>query len=228
MHADTHIILQVRFASTRLPGKLLLPLRGITMYEHIVRRLLRCKEAGKLVVATTSDTIPYIHKTNVRYAVKVTVGSEQDVLGRYVAAIREHGTDIVIRATGDNPLVCIPYVDRAVRVHRARGADLTVYPHLPYGSGVEVVRAAALEAAENNSTDPDEREHVTRHFYQNRHRYRILECQPDTLFRRPDLRVTVDTIDDYRNMRGIYNALYRGHPIPLQEVIRFIDRQCTS
>lgn len=225
MKTDTHIILQVRYASTRLPGKLLLPLRGMSMYEHILLRLLGCGEAGKLIVATTPDTEPYIRSTTERHPVSVTVGSEQDVLGRYAAAIREHGTGTVIRATGDNPLVSMAHADRAVRIHRERGADLTVFSELPYGSGVEVVEACALEEAEKTSTDLDEREHVTRHLYRNRRRFKILECRPDPFFRRPELRLTVDTMDDYRNVQSIYDALYRGRPIPLSEVIRFLDRR---
>jgi spore coat polysaccharide biosynthesis protein SpsF len=225
--ADTHIILQVRYASTRLPGKLLLPLQGLSMYEHILIRLLASTEAGKLVVATTRDTEPLIRGITARYPVSVTLGSEEDVLGRYAAAVREHGTVTVVRATGDNPLVCMAHADRAVRIHRRRGVDLTVFPELPYGSGVEVMRARALEEAADRGTEPGEREHVTRYIYRNRHRFRVLECRPRPFYRRPDLRLTVDTMEDYRNMEDVYRALYRNRPILLAEVIRYFDGRCT-
>ncbi|MFW6181150.1 MAG: cytidylyltransferase domain-containing protein [Spirochaetota bacterium] len=225
MKADTHIILQVRYASTRLPAKLLLPLGGLSIYEQVLTRLLACREAGKLVVATTRDTEQYIRGITARYPVSVTLGSEQDVLGRYAAALREHGTVTVVRATGDNPLVCMAHADRAVRIHHRRGADLTVFPELPYGSGVEVVRAGALEEAASKADGPDEREHVTRYIYRHPHRFWVLECRPRPFYRRPDLRLTVDTMEDYQNMQDIYRALFRDRPIPLGEVIRYLDRR---
>jgi spore coat polysaccharide biosynthesis protein SpsF len=219
-----HIILQVRFHSNRLPGKLMLPLKGRSVFHHVLARLLACREPEKVIVATCARTVPFIERTCLYHRVDVVTGSEQDVLGRYAKSVREHGTETVVRATGDNPLVCISYLDRAVRLHLEKKPDLTVFPRLPYGTGVEVISAAALLEAEAAAGEPEEREHITRHLYLNPHRFSVLSLDPEPLFFRPGLRLTVDTVDDYLRMRRIYQSLYAGVPIPLENVIRLLDR----
>ncbi len=219
------IILQVRIASTRLPGKLLLPLCGKSIFEHILTRLQAARTPSSIIVATTRDTLPHIDSIAERFGVPLYVGSENDVLLRFVEAMRVHEVDTVIRATGDNPLVSIPHIDRVVELHSGANADLTLYPLLPYGTGVEVIRGSVLEEISGKTEDPFEREHITQYLYRHESDYRIIRGVPEEALRRPDIRLTVDTEDDYRYMNEIYEALYQGMPIPLHEVIRYLNNR---
>jgi spore coat polysaccharide biosynthesis protein SpsF len=219
------IILQVRIASTRLPGKLLLPLCGKSIFEHILMRLQAALIPSSIIVATTRDTACRIDSIVEQFGVPLYVGSEEDVLLRFVEAARENEVDTVIRATGDNPLVSIPYIDRAVELHSEKSADLTLYPRLPYGTGVEVIRGAVLEEISGKTDDPFEREHITQYLYRHESDYRIIRGVPEEALRRPDIRLTVDTEEDYRNMGEIYENLYRGRPIPLHEVISYLNNR---
>lgn len=218
-----YVVLQVRIGSTRLPGKLLLPLYGKTIFEHILRRLETTSRASGLVVATTASTAPFIVDIAKRYGAEVVVGSEEDVLSRYVIAAERYGIENVVRATGDNPLVSIEYLDRALELHASENADLTVFPELPYGTGIEVIKSGALVAAGRFARDSSEREHVTRYLYKHPSRFRIVLGTPDTGFRRRELRLTVDTKEDYDSMVRIYGALYRGSPVRLRRVIEYLD-----
>jgi len=223
--AHTAIILQVRVASTRLPGKLLLPLCGRSIFEHILVRLGRARVPASIIVATTEDSAPRIRSTAERYGVPIYIGSENDVLLRYVEALRAYRVDTVVRATGDNPLVSIPYIDRAVKLHEDQGADLTLFPLLPYGTGVEVLSGAVLEEIHGKTDDPFEREHITQYLYRHESEYRVVRGIPEEKLRRPDVRLTVDTGEDYRKMCEIYDALYRGEPISLHEVLQYLDNR---
>jgi spore coat polysaccharide biosynthesis protein SpsF len=218
------IVLQARLNSTRLPGKLLLPLAGKTMFEHILLRLARARVPDGVIVATEPSTEPYIRAAAERHGAAVLVGSEEDVLGRFVQAVRAHGLRNVVRATADNPLVSVEYIDRTLLLHHETGSDLTAYPELPYGTGVEAVKGEALERASAASRDPFEREHVTQHIYRHEGEFSVTRGVPEAAFRRFDVRLTVDTEEDYRRMADIYERLYRGEPIPLADAIAWWDR----
>jgi spore coat polysaccharide biosynthesis protein SpsF len=221
---NDYIVLQVRLNSKRLPGKLILPLKGGTIFKHVLTRLLAAKTPKGVIIATTGDTEPVIKKTAGEHKASIIVGSENDVLSRFVKAVRAFGIGNVIRATGDNPLVCIEYIDRALELHKAEGSDLTTYPDLPYGTGIEVIRGGLLIDIDRLTADPYEREHVTQYIYRNEINYRIIRGAPVPYLSRPDIKLTVDTQDDYDRMADIYEKLYRGVPIKLQEVIYYLDK----
>ena len=219
------IVLQARIHSTRLPGKLLLPLAGMTVFEHILLRLSSARAPDGVIVATTPSTEPFIREAADRHGAAILVGSEEDVLGRFVQAVRAYGLRTVVRATADNPLVSVEYIDRTLLLHRDTGSDLTAYPELPYGTGVEAVKGEALEIASAESSDPFEREHITQYIYRHEGKFRVTRGVPDAAFRRFDVRLTVDTEEDYRGMADIYEHLYRGEPISLADAVAYCDRR---
>jgi spore coat polysaccharide biosynthesis protein SpsF len=223
--ALTGIILQVRIASMRLPGKLMLPLCGMSIFEHILLRLLKARLPRCVIVATTGETEPLIEGIVKRYGVSLHVGSEDDVLLRFIEARRRFRIDTVVRATGDNPLVCIPYIDRAISLHLEKASDLTLFPLLPYGTGVEVITGGVLEEIHGRTQDPFEREHITQYLYRREFEYRIVRGVPEADLQKPDVRLTIDTEEDYRAMCEIYEALYRGEPIGLREVLQYLKNR---
>ncbi len=220
-----YIVLQVRQSSTRLPGKLLLPLKGISIFEHIIIRLKMVQLAEGIIVATTADTEPSIRSIVSHHDVHVLIGSENDVLSRFVSAVKRYRIRNVIRATGDNPLVDIEHIDKALLLHTEKKADLTFYPSLPYGTGVEVIRGEVITKIDSLTTDPFEREHITQYIYRHAREFSIIRGSLSTHFSRPDIRLTVDTKEDYQKLVDIYESLYNGMPIKLTDVINYIDRE---
>ncbi len=222
---NDYIVLQVRLGSKRLPEKLLLPLKGITIFEHILKRLSKAKAPKGIIVATTKDTLPFIEDISKRYYAYILTGSEDDVLSRFVDSISTYSIVNVVRATGDNPLVCIGYIDRALELHKREDADLTSFPLLPYGTGIEVIRGEVLRQIDLQTSDPFEREHITQYIYRNKLLYKIVHGTPESFLQRPDIRLTVDTEADYEKMVDIYEKLYNDLPIELVDVIKYIDGQ---
>jgi spore coat polysaccharide biosynthesis protein SpsF len=220
---DISIVLQARIGSTRLPRKLLLPLSGVSIFEHILRRLILAKVPNRVIVATTDNSAPLIQKIADQYGIPLFIGSEENVLARFVGTIHAFDIRTVVRATADNPLVSIDYIDRALLLHSEQCADVTLYPQLPYGTGIEVIESDVLEKVHRVTEDPFEREHITQYIYRHEQEFAIVRGTPKKKFKRPDISLTVDTVEDYRNMCDIYDVLYKGGPIPLKDVIAYLD-----
>lgn len=208
-------ILQARMSSTRLPGKVLMPLAGAPMLTRQIERVRRATKAGRLVVATSSDRSDDPIEALCRdLAIPWFRGSLEDVLGRYRVAARAFGpSDHIVRLTGDCPLTDWRVIDAVIEHHLAEGADYTSNTGkltFPKGLDVEVFRGKLLEVAAREATDPFEREHVTAFFYRRPERFKIanLECDPPM----GDLRWTVDTSEDYSFVQGVYEALYAANP----------------
>jgi spore coat polysaccharide biosynthesis protein SpsF len=152
-------------------------------------------------------------------------GHDTDVLARYCDACRRFSVTRVVRATGDNPLVCPRLARQILSIHAEREADLSHYVGIPWGSGVEIVEAEALFAAETEALDPAEREHITTFHYRRRERFRVVEQPAPGEADMPEARVTVDTPEDYESVRSLFSALYRGAPLEAAEVVAWLGRQ---
>ena len=161
----TIAIVQARMGSTRLPNKVMKTINGIPMIELLLSRLSQSKELDQIVVATSIDAKNITlteHVKTLGYACEQ--GSEDDVLERYVSVAKTYQADVVVRITGDCPLVDPHLVDQCVRGFRAEYADYfsnVSPPSYPDGLDIEVVTFAALEQAMHESDKPFDREHVT-------------------------------------------------------------------
>jgi spore coat polysaccharide biosynthesis protein SpsF len=215
------ILIQVRLGSTRLVGKALLPLPGGTVIQHVMRAMAEVP-ADVHALVTEERSAEALAPLAREEGFESFVGPEDDVLARYCLAAREYGVDEVIRATGDNPLTSPVLARDILRLHRESASDLSHFLGIPWGSGVEVVQARSLFAAEVEAVDPAEREHVTMFLYRHPGRFRILQPQAPAGADLPDVRVTVDTPADYERVRRIFEELYRGQPIEIRDLAAWL------
>jgi spore coat polysaccharide biosynthesis protein SpsF len=212
----TVIIVQARMTSTRLPGKVMLPLAGHPMLERLTERLNRVSRADAVVIATTTNaTDDVIADFCSAQDLACHRGPEHDVLSRYAAAARVHQASVIVRVTSDCPLLDPELVDDLLQRFASHGgrvdyASNMIEPTWPYGMAVEVFSAQALYEADAEATQPAEREHVTPFIYWRPERYRLLSVRHDV-----DLsaqRWTVDTPEDYELVRRIFETLYPVRP----------------
>ena len=158
-------IVQARMGSTRLPNKVMKPIGGVPLIELLLSRLARSNEIDQIVVATSVDqknTRLVNHVRALGYACEQ--GSENNVLERYVNAAKVHNADVVVRITGDCPLVDSDLVDECIRHFHLEDVDYfsnTNPATYPDGLDVEVVTRLSLEKALRESKKPYDLEHVT-------------------------------------------------------------------
>ncbi len=158
-------IVQARMGSTRLPHKVMKPINGVPMIELLLTRLAKCQRLDQIVLATSVDPRNQVLVDHVAaLGFSCEQGSENDVLERYVQAAESHGAEVVVRITGDCPLVDPQLVDDCILHFLQADVDYlsnTSPPTYPDGLDVEVVRLDALRRALQESTLPFDHEHVT-------------------------------------------------------------------
>ena len=210
----TVIIVQARMASTRLPGKVLLPLGGEPMLTRLVQRLRRVRRADAILIATTTsasdDAIVALCE---HLGVAHHRGSEHDVLSRYAEAATRHQADVVVRVTSDCPLIDPALIDQAIARYQVGDVGCVsnmLPPSWPYGMAVEVFGAQALAEAHAQASQAAEREHVTPFLYARPERYRLHNiASPVNLSAQ---RWTVDTPEDYELVRRLFDAVFAAQP----------------
>lgn len=161
----TVAIIQARMSSTRLPNKVMLPIEGVPMIELLLSRLAKSKQLDQVLVATSEDSKNQPLVDHVRgLGVAVMQGSEDDVLDRYYQAAKAHNADIVVRITGDCPLVDPTLVDAAIVAFKQGQVDYLSNSNpytYPDGLDVEVFSFKAMEQAWKETGKAFDREHVT-------------------------------------------------------------------
>ena len=210
-------IVQARSTSSRLPGKVLLPIEGIPMVVYQLERLKRCESLDRLVLATSCDSSDDDLASVVESAgYTVYRGDLQDVLRRFRDCALHHDADIVVRLTGDCPFSDPMLVDELVEAfidgvwdYLANCVDEKQLS-VPDGFDVEVFRAPLLERALNEARLPSEREHVTP-WFRSEHAGLVWGHFQHTPAR-PFYRVTVDDPEDLEVVRQIASALGADNP----------------
>lgn len=158
-------IVQARMGSTRLPNKVMKSIVGLPMIELLLKRLSKAKEVDQIVVATSIDprNQPLLERVKqLGYACEQ--GSEQDVLSRYLQAAEAHHADVIVRITGDCPLVDPELVDTVISAFKANPVDYfsnTSPATYPDGLDIEVFTLKALQRSAQESNSEFDHEHVT-------------------------------------------------------------------
>ncbi len=208
--------IEARMASTRLPGKVMLPACGQPMLALMVERLRRAPSLDAIIIATTegADCDPIAALAG-RLGIGHWRGPEEDVLGRVLGAARAHGLDVIVELTGDCPLIDPALVEAAVAAWRAGGVDYVsnqLVQTYPLGMAVQVFPTDLLAEAAARTDDPADREHVSLYFYREPGRYRCLNLPAPPALTAPDLSVTLDTPQDLAVIRAVFEALYPADP----------------
>ena len=108
----TVAIIQARMGSTRFPNKVMRTICGTPMVGLLLARLKNSNLVDQIILATSEDPrndplAKYVR--DLEYT--VFRGSEDDVLDRYYRAAKEAKADLVVRITGDCPLIDSKVID---------------------------------------------------------------------------------------------------------------------
>ncbi|MFI6798880.1 cytidylyltransferase domain-containing protein [Streptosporangium canum] len=216
-------VIQARMGSTRLPGKVLRTLGGRTVLERVVRAVPRGVLDDLVVATTTEPADDAVVAECERLGVAWHRGPVDDVLTRFLGVLDRVECDAVMRLTADCPLLDPEIIAMAAGMWRATpGLDyLSTSPQprtLPRGLDVEIVSAGALRSLDGTATG-HHRTHVTSYVYTHAERFRIigLTFPPGDA----DLRVTLDTVEDWELIRAVVDHFGDG-PVPLRTLVGWL------
>jgi len=226
-------VIQARMGSSRLPGKVMLPLDCDHVLEHDIRRASSADNVDEVVVATSDEKQDdMVARYAERAGAGVYRGSEEDVLGRMYEAARERDADVVVRVTADCPLVSVEYIDKAVDRLLSGGYDYVsglLDRTFPRGTESETFTFDSFREVERGSDEPREREHVTPYYRENPDEFELYNLTSDEVFTegflhdRTDLRLTLDEADDYELMRRIYEGVGYDEIPEVRDAVRYAD-----
>jgi spore coat polysaccharide biosynthesis protein SpsF len=226
----TAAIVQARTTSTRLPGKIVAPILGRPMLELLIERLRRARHLDQVIVATTSNgTDDVVESLCERVQAGCFRGSEDDVLDRVLRTARAYAVDLIVEITGDCPLIDPNVVDRLIEMHQEGGVDYVanvLKRTYPRGLDTQVFRTTVLEEVAHLTQDPVDHEHVSLYIYEHPERFRLQNLESNLPERYWNLRLTVDTPQDFALIKAIYEELYPKDPaFGLGDVLALLDRR---
>jgi len=222
-------VIQARMGSTRFPAKVLKPLVGRPVLWHIIHRLRKCETVDEVVIATSvkAGDDPLVGFA-ASMGVRVCRGPEDDVLRRFLIAAEATGADVIVRVTGDAPLVDPATVDALVRLLCQRGADyVTAEPGVPcIHEGFSPMSASVLRRLASEKGDhPVAREHVTAYFKQDPAFARCVCFDVPAEHRFAGARLSVDVPADLVFLERIYALLGQAPgEADVAEVVRLLKR----
>lgn len=221
---STVAIIQARMGSSRLQGKVLLPLAGHTMLDHIVERLRQVPSVDRIVVATTATEsdrplVEYCRDND--FEVFAFDGDDDDLLGRYIACGERYGADIIVMVCGDCPLFDTAGVEQRVALMKRRPElDFVDFEQPTIEGGVAVLRLSTYRRIADMAADAAHREHAALYLMEHPSEFETALVPTDPAYQHIKHRLWLDTPADYAFLREVYRRLYRQDAlIDLHDVV---------
>jgi len=222
-------IIQARIGSTRLPGKVLKKINGKSMLEQVINRVKLAKKVDKVVLAipdtSKDDVLLKLAKGLNTVCIR---GSEKNVLSRFLKAAKETKAKIIVRITGDCPLIDPRIIDRTISIFKEESCDYLVqdvtYGGYPRGFDTEIFFLETLTKAARLAKRDYHREHVTISIYEHPEIFKIRYYKAPKKFYRPNLRLCVDEPIDLIVVRKIFKHFKPREDFTAQEIIEYLDK----
>lgn len=225
----TIAIIQARMSSTRLPGKVMLPLAGKPVIQHVYDRAKKCKHVEEVIVATSTDKsddelVDYLKLNNINYY----RGSLDNVLERFMDIIYQKKPKYVVRITADCPHICPIWIDNQIKSLSLFDADVIYCENTGCAfEGAGIIKANVLDYIYKNTVDEQNKEHAGAvYITQNPDKFRIVEVCPKKSLILQDCRLTLDEPNDYKLYQAIYDKLYSEDAFMyLEKIVNLLKKE---
>lgn len=227
----TGITIEARMTSSRLPGKVLLPIAGRPALERMVERVRRVRGIDQIVIATTVNaTDDPIAQLATSLGIGCHRGSEDDVLQRVLDAAFAYRLDVIVELTGDCPLIDPEVIQAVLSTYCEAGVDYVSNclnsRTFPLGMETQIFATKVLADVARRTSDAEDHEHVSLYIYRHPELYSLQNHPAPVPFADSSLRLTLDTPADYELIRRVYETLYPGNPeFGLADILALMKRQ---
>jgi len=199
-------IVQARMSSSRLPGKVLKTINDKPILAYEIERIKRSKKIDKLILATSinEDDNP-LEELAKDLSIECFRGDLKNVLKRFYDCATLYNADVIVRLTGDCPVIDPQIIDEVIELHTKSKSDYTsntLYRTFPDGLDVEVLSYDTLKTVYTNANSKEDLEHVTKYIHTNKEKFKLQNFQNEIDY--SYIRWTLDTIDDFYFFKYFY------------------------
>jgi len=199
--------IEARMASSRLPGKMLMPVLGLPILGYLINRLKSVPSLDEIVVATTTnEEDDVLAEVAGNAGISCFRGSEWDVMSRVLEAGASVQADLIVEITGDCPIIDPDLVEQTIQIFLHNDVDYvsnSIIRSYPDGMDCQVFPLDTLLHAAAITSDPLDREHVNLYMSRHPEKYSLLHVIAPPSLHWPDLGLTLDEISDYKLIKKI-------------------------
>lgn len=235
------LIIQARMGSTRLPGKSLMNLYGEPLVGRILERVKRCKNVNDIILAIPDTNLNKpLKQLADDYEVFCFQGSEDNLLERYFRAAKLYHSNFICRLPADNATPEPLEIDKLIEFHLSHNqngfsSNLAEINNSGYpdGIGIEIFSFPLLKEIYLNCTDHNKKEHIHLNFYDysngvavNQKKYPVKTILCPSEYRRPDLVLDINTLEQYQFINKLYTDLYpKNSEFSIIDIIDWYDNK---
>ena len=222
--AKIGVIVAVRMKSSRLKNKAILLIYGIPSIERCLQNCLKFRFVDEVILATSTLREDQILKDyTLGGKVKFWQGDPDDVISRYIGACEKYNIDIVIRVTGDCPVISPEIAELLLKSHFKEGADYTGKNKCAVGSACEIYNVEALKRIILYFGKANYSEYMTWYLVNNPEIFKInIVNLPDALVR--NYRLTLDYKEDLKMFNLLFKKLKQYNYGPnLLNIFKVLD-----
>jgi len=236
----TVCIVQARMESTRLPGKVLLPILDVPVLELLLKRINKSKLIDKTCIAipTSTSSSKIVNIWNKRHwykfcDIKYGYADMDNVLRRVLDVVdgincNQLKPNLIVDITGDCPLVDPRHIDYLI--------DRLIKENLDYisnregkvwcdGLDIQVYKYSTLKDVEYQITNPKYRSHVGWNIRQRPNLYKTDHWDAPKKYYYPSLELTLDTQEDYIFLTEIFKKFGKEDIcFPIENVIEYYKK----
>tara|TARA_X000000950_G_C13809922_1_gene617169 strand:+ start:172 stop:894 length:723 start_codon:yes stop_codon:yes gene_type:complete len=223
----TGIIVQCRYNSTRLQGKILKKVNNKTLLEYLIDRLKTVISADDICIAYSENPLDKKISSEIeKFNIKSYMGPEDDVLARYYYTAKKFDINNIVRVTSDCPIIDPSIIDNLIRTFKNSNIDYlsnSLERSYPLGMEAEIFNFKSLEKSHMSSLDHYEREHVTAYMRKS-DLFKKKSIKLENNF--SQIRLTLDTIEDFDLISIIIKELYPkfGIEFGLKNILEFLNK----
>lgn len=224
--------IEARMTSSRLPGKVMLPVLDKPILEYLIERLKKVQQLDQIVIATTTNkTDDVLGELADRKNVGCYRGSEENVMSRVLEAAQSYQADIIVEITGDCPIIDPWIVSHAIDTYLFNLPDYLsncIVRSFPVGMDIQIFQTRILEKSFSMTKHKLDLEHVTRHIRQNPEIFDLLHfIAPPNLYA-PDISLTLDEMSDYILLKNIIEYFNENPFFHLEECLHVLKYRYPS
>jgi len=200
------------------------------MLALMIERLRKSNRVDAVSIATTTDkSCDVIETLANELQIGCYRGSEDDVLDRVLQTAKHSKADLIVELTGDCPLLDPTIVDCVIDAFLANKVDYCsngLIETYPRGMDVQVFPVSVLEKVAELTQQPEDREHVSLYIYEHPDMFRLLNVESKIPGGSSDVRLTVDTEEDFELVSRIYEELYPiNSDFGLQDILNLLSQR---